>query len=100
MSDYDEKDLGNDVIATVNALMNVIEKKKEDKPEPDNPMAGMMNPKDLVETFKPQLFQKVQKKPEKTVQAMAVIHQASGDILRKHAADDDVSELASKAMQD
>lgn len=100
MSDYDEQDLGNDVISTVNALMDVIEKKKESKPDPDNPMASMMDPKELIATFKPQLFQKVQNKPEKTVQAMAVIHQASGDILRKHAPDRDVSELASEAMQD
>lgn len=95
MTDIEQQELGNDVIATVNALMETVESKSEDSP---NPMG--MDPKELVEMFKPQLFQKVQKKPKRTLYGLAVIHQATDDILKKHAPDENPSDLAAKGMSE
>ena len=87
----DEPDqLSDDVIATINALM-------EATGEP--PANAPMDPKMLVENFKPQIRMKVFKNPDSALETVAVLNQATSDILDKHA-DAPTDVLARRGLQD
>lgn len=92
--ELDSVQLGNDVIETVNALMDVVDASASEQQSPLG-----IEPEELVEMFKPQLYQKVQRKPERTLCALAILNQATTDIIDKHASDSDVQALAARGMQ-
>lgn len=88
-SQIDANDLGNDVIATVNALLSQVSNADE-----GSQIMGM------IEMLKPQVRQKVVASPEKAIRGIAVIHQSTQDVLEKHASDEDWEALAREGLEE
>lgn len=93
------QELADDVIATIDSLVELSGEKESKDPDDMGPLEMMgFDPRDLIEQFKPQIRVKVVDSPDKALQAMALANRASEDILDKYA-DRSAEELAQEAIE-
>jgi hypothetical protein len=90
-SELDSQELSTDVMKTVESLMSVME-------DGESPASNAHQQIDTIVTmYKPSARQKIMENPDDALRAVAVINQATSDVLEKHA-EKPVDELAVEGL--